>query len=386
MAIWKKAYDVVKYGVPQGPAAPPGAHSAEHLPAYKLDLTTPHPPVSASVADPQPQDAQEARKILDGAFRKQRSSVDAKRRALGDAEKQYASAVDRARRQRDEARTPNKIASLGVLQRLTLTETTLETPKGHYALSEGVHAHAEQHGNKQVVQGWVLKSDSDRREIYFHADGPDWGVVVPFSMKHTMVQPAQLHEFANKVNVAARNVTKAKDTIRSRGFRGDRELAAAIAGREAVQRAAQDLVSDGPDLQALLSAQRAAGRLAGDDDSVDKDVRKLGEVLTKVRQQLAAWADEATELQSRVAQESAAAETEAAKINERVAIMSTPVAEIAPDPPPVPPLVVPQDTLSTAAVEGDVFEQIRKLAELRDAGLVTPEEFQAKKSELLSRL
>jgi predicted Zn-dependent peptidase len=38
------------------------------------------------------------------------------------------------------------------------------------------------------------------------------------------------------------------------------------------------------------------------------------------------------------------------------------------------------------AAQPDVFEQLRKLAELRDAGIVTAEEFDAKKAELLSRL
>ncbi|MCW6005840.1 PH domain-containing protein [Micromonospora sp. CPCC 205371] len=34
----------------------------------------------------------------------------------------------------------------------------------------------------------------------------------------------------------------------------------------------------------------------------------------------------------------------------------------------------------------DIFEQLRKLGELRDAGIVTPEEFEKKKAELLSRI
>jgi predicted Zn-dependent peptidase len=45
---------------------------------------------------------------------------------------------------------------------------------------------------------------------------------------------------------------------------------------------------------------------------------------------------------------------------------------------------------STAAAPppaGDaVIEQIKKLAELRDAGILTAEEFEAKKSDLLGRL
>jgi hypothetical protein len=51
-----------------------------------------------------------------------------------------------------------------------------------------------------------------------------------------------------------------------------------------------------------------------------------------------------------------------------------------------------QSTLATSSPEpsvpdsGDVFERIRKLGELRDAGLLTPEEFDAKKTDLLKRV
>ncbi len=39
-----------------------------------------------------------------------------------------------------------------------------------------------------------------------------------------------------------------------------------------------------------------------------------------------------------------------------------------------------------AAAKDDVMDQLRKLAELRDAGIVTPEEFDAKKKDLLARM
>lgn len=40
----------------------------------------------------------------------------------------------------------------------------------------------------------------------------------------------------------------------------------------------------------------------------------------------------------------------------------------------------------TAVVGEDVFETLRKLGELRDLGVVTPEEFEVKKAELLKRI
>jgi len=53
-----------------------------------------------------------------------------------------------------------------------------------------------------------------------------------------------------------------------------------------------------------------------------------------------------------------------------------------PPPPSTPP--APATTLKTTAA--DVADQIRHLAELRDQHLITPEEFEAKKTELLKRI
>ena len=50
-----------------------------------------------------------------------------------------------------------------------------------------------------------------------------------------------------------------------------------------------------------------------------------------------------------------------------------------PPPPPPPPAATPP-------AEPDVMEQIKKLAELKEAGVLTEEEFAVKKAELLSRL
>ena len=61
----------------------------------------------------------------------------------------------------------------------------------------------------------------------------------------------------------------------------------------------------------------------------------------------------------------------------RSAIMSLVIAAGHP-PSPTPP--------APTAPEPDVADQIRKLAELRDAGIVSEEEFQTKKAELLKRM
>jgi hypothetical protein len=41
---------------------------------------------------------------------------------------------------------------------------------------------------------------------------------------------------------------------------------------------------------------------------------------------------------------------------------------------------------TTAPSEPDVYDKLRKLGELRDAGVLTPEEFEVKKASLLSQM
>jgi hypothetical protein len=54
------------------------------------------------------------------------------------------------------------------------------------------------------------------------------------------------------------------------------------------------------------------------------------------------------------------------------------------DPSPAPHSL--SERVDEAEAADDAIEQIRRLGELRDAGLITPDEFDAKKAELLSRL
>jgi hypothetical protein len=67
-----------------------------------------------------------------------------------------------------------------------------------------------------------------------------------------------------------------------------------------------------------------------------------------------------------------------------------PPAGVQPAPPPPKPAPPPPQAAApppvNPAVETSVFDQIKRLAELRDMGAVTPEEFDTKKSELLKRL
>ncbi len=55
-------------------------------------------------------------------------------------------------------------------------------------------------------------------------------------------------------------------------------------------------------------------------------------------------------------------------------------------PQPSPPITSSKPVVTGSALETDIFTKIERLAELQQKGIISPEEFAAKKTELLSRL
>jgi hypothetical protein len=204
------------------------------------------PPVADGESNPV--SVKQASKSLTRAFRAYRSAVDGARRRCEQAERDYTNALRSAEQEREKAAQPRKLGSVGVLRSVVLTETTIKTPKGTFPLTPSVEARAEQHGNKQVVQGWVFKSDNDRREVYLHLTGPDWADVVPFALKHSSVEPRHVHQFAAKVGVAARGSNQARAAVRARVAAVDERLRAIRNDRSQLVEAARSWVAAARDL------------------------------------------------------------------------------------------------------------------------------------------
>jgi large subunit ribosomal protein L7/L12 len=441
-----------------GPAAPVPAAPVPAAPATAAPAT--------SVKD--------AMKAVDSAFKIYSKRVDGARKGLYQAEKQYAAAVKSAERDCEQAGRPAKIASVGLMTRVTLTETTIKTPKGEFPLTPDVTISAEQHGTKQVVQGWVFKSDNDRREVYLHVTGPDWADVVPFALKNSVTDARQLHEFAARAGVAARNSDNARAALAQRAEAAGNRLAAARANREPVHEAAEAYVASAWDVQDLKPTSDQLAALLEHADQSDRKARKateeLQQVRTQVKSRLAEAETERNRVQDATAEITATAEVmattripspvivrlisagnkqiqvikiireatrlglrDAKNLTERTpsviltaaraedaerlrasleAVGATVLVESAPErdhaqahahapavatlPPAVasseePRELTPGSPLATATAadtpaQPDVIDQIKRLGELRDAGLLTDDEFAAKKADLLSRL
>jgi hypothetical protein len=299
-----------------------------------------------------------AERAIAAVLKSHRSRVEGARSALAAAERAYESRVAKAKAAADRAAQPNKIAAIGIVRRVTLTETTITTPKGQFELTPEVEASAEQHGNKQVVQGWVFKSDHDRREIYLHINGPTWGDVVPFSVRHSVSEPRDLHAFATRVGATARNVEAAKAAIAERV----RVAQCKVIEAKAVKDRVEDFVADAP--------------------VDDRRAKKARESVQALHEQGNRWAQEALSEQERVRSDSEVAQREATS---REHVATRPVQPGARETTDTKPPGGSKREPSVAN-SGDILDQIRKLGELHEAGVLTAEEFSSKKAELLMRL
>jgi large subunit ribosomal protein L7/L12 len=292
---------------------------------------------------------------------------------------------------------------------------------------------------------------------------------VPFALKNSVTDARQLHEFAARAGVAARNSNNARAALAQRAEAAAARLAVARAERDAVHEAAEGYVASAWDVQDLKPASDQLGALLEHADHSDRRVRKAAEELQQIGTRVKAFLAEAETQRLRV-QDSTAHITATAQIAAATQITSPMVVTLmsagdkkihvikvireatrlgladaknltdrtpsviltaarpddaerlranlqavgatvlvepvpeqdhahdlapGPTPPAAPseaspaltpgsPLAAP--TAADAPAQPDLIDQIKRLGELRDAGLLSDEEFAAKKADLLSRL
>jgi hypothetical protein len=75
----------------------------------------------------------------------------------------------------------------------------------------------------------------------------------------------------------------------------------------------------------------------------------------------------------------------ASAVSNKAASNQAAKAQAAAPPPPAPEVAAAGASAPTApaALSDDVYEQLKKLGELRDAGILTADEFDAKKAQIL---
>lgn len=198
----------------------------------------------------------------------------------------------------------------------------------------------------------------------------------------TASDPRDLHTFATKVVATARNVEAAKTAIAERVRVAERQLSDALRDRAAVEQAVSDLVAATWEVDEVKAIKQAVEAFASTAPEDDRRARKARESVRALHDDGNRWAQEALIEQERVRRDSEHAlreatshEQEGRRAAEGGATKMPPTEPVAGEP-----------AEPKLADSGDVLDHIRKLGELHSAGILTTEEFAAKKAELLARL
>ena len=308
--------------------------------------------------------------------------------ALRDAERDRAKRITAAERQLAEVSANPRILGVGgLLQRKAeILDTTVRVPEGEFPIERSIRARVHSEGRK------TQKYDSRKLLLLIEAGG--WASTVKLNPD---ADTQAAHQFAQTLNVRARSM----DTINAQRAQNiataERALAAARGDRQAVDALQRRLVAVTEDGARRLRGPRAVVEM--NLEAIDADARAA----RKAREAL----DKAV-----IAPPQGRAEGPVP------ATRGSATAVVAPEAPWASPLVAPEAPRvsgpdgsggpggDAASEEGarvepetsrqgsgtspdsqpDIFEQIRRLGELRDAGVLTQDEFDAKKQELLGRL
>lgn len=287
-----------------------------------------------------------------------------------------------------------RIMSIGMVRQVTLYDLHIQLPRSRVPMSTQVYATAENQGTKQVMRGsmWTGPQTADRREMWLHVTWPEGFEAVHWqrnddSITGASVKPAQVHEMAAAINRAAQRYPEAAAQDARYRETATRELAHATAplrvqvtallvNLENHVKASTAVRAFVEDLSRREDLERRERRTAKDVASrAGKTERSAREALERGRKLL----DRLTPSRRGSAASSAARSAELTSATVPALGPADQQSESAPS------------TTSPAAGETRVqpvalTDLLAQLGQLRDAGVLTEEEFTAKKTDILNRL
>lgn len=364
---------------PTTPAAPSMVPPPPSLPEARLipssrSAATPHAGAgSAASTSPSSLALEEALTRADDLLPEAASTLKALRRERDARNERIRSRTKAV----DEASRGKKLRAIGAVQRVVLYEDRVVTPDGTFELGPNVHARCELQGAVQSVQGWVWKSDQDRREVYLHVNGPGWHSVIRWNLKWTANQPKPYIEMAYAIGQAANQASELRAAIEQRLHGAEDDLLSELgdlAGVEAISARLDPLESGLLATKTALetamatdgSGKRAAGRRAG--AAAMRCGTAVGE-LNAERDRIAETRRYALDRRTEVERER----------EER----SARIAASGPLNPADPAVALTADATPPPAEPLDLVSALERLAALHAKGLLTDEEFGTAKGELL---
>lgn len=324
---------------------------------------------------------------LEDATKERRKQIEAAQKQLSRTQDEYRKRVKKAEQTVTDAGKSRKVGG-GAFGPVKLYDDRITVNGKTHRLTADVQATVDTAGNLSMTRRHTLtrfallgplslftpkKTKHDDRELYLLIEGPQWAELVKCEVK----QQAATRTLAQSINVAARQVEQTLAKRRERVAAAQRSLADARADRTAIEQAERELEAAHAATETILERRDELHTLVGAySEQEAKEARKANALLAEVENLLAAPLELPTTPAAEPTTPIAPAESEGA-------------AEPAAEPPTAEAASTADVTVATddgLAPDGDAIEQIRRLGELRDAGLVTAEEFESKKAELLSRL
>ena len=331
--------------------------------------------------------------------------------------KEIEKAAGAAARSSAKAKEHTRIMSIGMVRQVTLYDLHIQLPRSRVPMSTEVHATAENQGTKQVMPGsiWTGPQTADRREMWLHVTWPEGFEAVHWqrnddSITGASVKPAQVHEMAAAINRAAQRYPQAAAyDARSREI-ADRELAHARARLRSEATAL--LTGSEGHAQAAAAVRAVADDLAGREDLQRRQQRSTKDLASRAAR-VQRSAGEAIERGRKLQEQLTAAGGGGGALppaqRGQLGPASRPAREPASEPgdqrpallrsahdamdqlleqrehQPPPPATAPADPGSPDPATS-LTQLLAQLGQLRDAGVLTEEEFTAKKTEILNRL
>ena len=281
-------------------------------------------------------------------------------------------------RECEEALRGRKLASTGGwTDKIVLHEGNLEHKGISHGLTSAVRASIDQQGNTSTSQGWVMKTQQDSREIFVAISGDGWYVTVRAAKGSTAGTDAGAmmtnFEFRQK-SKAARDFA---DAVNTAAAQSPNFFARARVKVERNAEKARTVRHDVAAIMAQIAAQKAL--LAEQRPQLEADLQAARDQAQEVRRGLSGRA-----LRSLVAD--LETEVDALRVDPFEAESGVPSAGHFKSLLAKCTVSPPEATSEPSPGGADVLSQIDKLGDLRDRGVVTEAEFEAKKADLLGRL
>ena len=332
---------------------------------------------------------EQATNRLDESFESWQKSVDKCRDNLKKSYKAYQDSLKVSQLAFNRAWTPKKIAG-NITLNVKLFENEIVIKGKSYPITADINAIVDTAGNISRTRRWTATraaligvfsvfapkaTKHDDRQLFLLIEAPTWSELVELSPK----LQRETRELAQAINLAGRNIDQARADRRSRIEKAKDDLKHALDNISAIEVAKSQLQSEDDKNRTIVAglAQELEDIFNMCKDQKERTVKRAGQLLAKTQESLSVGLV-ISEISPKLS-----------SIKEKAELSLT--KDIDDNEPPVIEDLTTQSQSDTQSQseetdQPDIIEQIKRLDVLRQEGVITQEQFEAKRAELLNRL